>query len=279
MPPTVYETRVMRRMLRWLAILIYRCFGWRTEGEKPDLPRYVIIAAPHTSNWDFFFTVCLAFIYRLKPQMMMKAEWFFWPLGPLFRWLGAIPIDRSRSNNIVAQSIKAFKDNEEMILVVPPAGTRRKVLYWKTGFYHIANGAGVPIALGYLDYRRKVGGFGPTIITTGNIDVDMATIRDFYAGVSGKHPLKESATKNRCQAGSTSIKLPCIRWLKTASGQSPEIPPHIPVLGTPAVVETHGPCIRRYLPVAVETVANLPVDIRTVLGPEAPGLQHIAIAV
>ncbi len=193
---TVYETRVVRPMLRWLALILYRCFGWRTEGAKPDLSRYVIIAAPHTSNRDIFFTVCLAFIYRLKPQMMMKAEWFFWPLSPMFRWLGAIPIDRNRSTNVVAQSIKAFQDNEEMILVVPPAGTRRKVLYWKTGFYHIANGAGVPIALGYLDYRRKVGGFGPTVRTTGNIENDMATIRSFYAHISGKHPLQESTSKS-----------------------------------------------------------------------------------
>ncbi len=196
MPQTVYETRVIRPLLRLLALWLYRCFGWRTEGEKPDLSQYVIIAAPHTSNWDFFFTVCLAFIYRLKPQMMMKAEWFFWPLGPIFRWLGAVPIDRLQSNNVVAQSIDAFQQNKEMVMVVPPAGTRRKVLYWKTGFYHIANGAGVPIALGFLDYRLKVGGFGPVIMPTGDIDSDMAIIRRFYDEITGKYPLQESTAKN-----------------------------------------------------------------------------------
>ena len=128
--------------------------------------------------------------------MMMKAEWFFWPMGPLFRWLGAIPIDRSSANNVVAQSIAAFQVSEKMILVVPPAGTRRQVLHWKTGFYHIANGAGVPVALGYLDYRRKVGGFGPTITPTGDIDADMIVIRRFYADVSGKYFLRESAVKS-----------------------------------------------------------------------------------
>lgn len=192
MPRTVYETRLIRPVLRWLALIIYRCCGWRTEGNKPDFSKYVIIAAPHTSNWDFFYTVCLAFIYRLKPQMMMKASWFFWPLGLIFRWLGAIPIDRTRSNNVVAQSITAFQNNSEMVLLVPPAGTRRKVTYWKTGFYHIAHGAGVPIALGFVDYRRKVGGFGPSITPTGNIDIDMVAIRDYYADISGKYPLRES---------------------------------------------------------------------------------------
>ncbi len=201
MAKTVYDTRAIRAMLRLLARFLYRSFGWRTAGDPPASLKYVIIAAPHTSNWDFFFTVCLAFIYRLKPQMMMKAEWFFWPMGPLFRWLGAIPIDRSRANNIVAQSIAAFEASEEMVLVVPPAGTRRKVLHWKTGFYHIANGAGVPIALGYLDYRRKVGGFGPTVMPSGNIDSDMVVIRRFYAGISGKHPVKESAVKTVIDAG------------------------------------------------------------------------------
>ncbi len=195
MPRTVYANRMIQPALRWLAIFFYRCFGWRTEGDKPDASKYVIIAAPHTSNWDFFFTVCLAFIYRLNPQMMMKAEWFFWPLGTIFRWLGAIPIDRTRSRNVVAQSIEAFRTRDEMVLVVPPAGTRRKVMYWKTGFYHIASGAGVPIALGFLDYRRKVGGFGPSVIATGDLDHDMAAIRNFYADITGKHPLQESAAQ------------------------------------------------------------------------------------
>lgn len=194
MPTTVYENRMIRPVLRWLAIIIYRCSGWKTEGSKPEFYKYVIIAAPHTSNWDFFFTVCLAFVYRLKPQVMMKANWFFWPLGPVFRWLGAIPIDRTKTNNIVAQSITAFQQREEMVLVVPPAGTRRKVLYWKTGFYHIANGAGVPIALGFLDYQRRVGGFGPSVTPTGDIEGDMATIRRFYSGITGKYPLQESGS-------------------------------------------------------------------------------------
>jgi 1-acyl-sn-glycerol-3-phosphate acyltransferase len=189
---TIHETTIVRPLVRCLALLIFKITGWTPEGPRPDLHRYVIIAAPHTSNWDFIYTLCLAFIYRFNPVIMMKDTWFRWPLGPVFRWLGALPIDRSRANNVVAQSIAKFRQHDRLVLVVPPSGTRKRVLYWKTGFYHIANGAGVPIALGFLDYRRKVGGFGPIVHPTGDIDADMAVIRNFYRDISGKYPLQES---------------------------------------------------------------------------------------
>ena len=193
MPTTVYQNRLIRPVLRCLALMIYRCSGWKTKGSRPELSKYVVIAAPHTSNWDFLYTVCLAFIYRLEPQMMMKADWFFWPLGSLLKWLGAIPIDRCKTNNVVAQSVAAFQRSERMILVVPPSGTRNKVTHWKTGFYYIAHGAGVPIVLGFLDYHQKVGGFGPSIRPSGDIERDMLDIRRFYADVTGKFPLQESS--------------------------------------------------------------------------------------
>jgi 1-acyl-sn-glycerol-3-phosphate acyltransferase len=189
---TIHETIGIRTLVRWLAQAFLKLTGWRTAGRRPDPPKYVIIAAPHTSNWDFIYTICLAFAFRIRPLIMMKDAWFRWPLGAFFRWLGALPIDRSRSHNVVAQSIEAFQRQAEMVLVVPPAGTRRRVMRWKTGFYHIAHGARVPIALGFLDYRRKVGGFGPTLTTTGDLECDMRRIRDFYRGISGKHPWQES---------------------------------------------------------------------------------------
>jgi 1-acyl-sn-glycerol-3-phosphate acyltransferase len=160
---TIHETIIVRPLVRWLALMFFKLTGWTTEGHQPDLRRYVIIAAPHTSNWDFVYTLCLAFIYRFNPVIMMKDTWFRWPLGPVFRWLGVMPIDRARTNNVVSQSIARFSRCDRLALVVPPSGTRKRVLYWKTGFYHIANGAGVPIVLGFLDYRRKVGGFGPIV--------------------------------------------------------------------------------------------------------------------
>jgi 1-acyl-sn-glycerol-3-phosphate acyltransferase len=189
---TIYETPVIRTLTRWFALMIYRFSGWKVEGEKPLIPKYVIIAAPHTSNWDFLYVICLAFIFKVKPLIMMKKSWFFWPLGYGFRWMGAMPIDRSKSNNLVSASVQAFQQVEHMALIVPPSGTRKKVLYWKTGFYHIANGAGVPIVLGYLDYRRKAGGIGPVVHPSGNIEKDMKTIRGFYKDISGKYPTKES---------------------------------------------------------------------------------------
>jgi len=191
---TVHETVLIKTLMRWMALSVFRCCGWKAEGEKPTHPKYVIIAAPHTSNWDFVYTICLAFIYRINPLIMMKDAWFFWPLGSVFRWLGAVPIDRSRSNNVVDQSVEAFHGRRELVMVVPPAGTRKRVMYWKTGFYHIANGANVPIALGFLDYRRKVGGFGPTVRPTGDIDCDMKAIRAFYRDVAGKYPKQESGS-------------------------------------------------------------------------------------
>jgi len=189
---TIHETIIVRPLVRWLALMFFKFTGWTTEGHQPDLRRYVIIAAPHTSNWDFVYTLCLAFIYRINPVIMMKDTWFRWPLGPVFRWLGVMPIDRARTNNLVSQSIARFSRCDRLALVVPPSGTRKRVLYWKTGFYHIANGAGVPIVLGFLDYRRKVGGFGPIVRPTGDIDADMAVIRNFYRDISGKYPLQES---------------------------------------------------------------------------------------
>ncbi len=108
------------------------------------------------------------------------------------KWLGGIPIDRSKSSNVVAQSIQTFKENREVVLVVAPEGTRKKANYWKTGFYHIANGANVPIVMGFIDYARKVGGIGPTLIPTGDIEFDVQKIRFFYDGITGKIPDKST---------------------------------------------------------------------------------------
>ena len=135
-----------------------------------------------------------AFVLRAKIYWMGKDAIFRWPFGGLFKWLGGIPIDRSVANNVVSQSIEQFQKNEKLVLTVPPAGTRKRVLNWKTGFYHIANGAGVPIAMGFLDYKRKVGGIGSVLQPTGDIETDMEIIRSFYRDISGKYPLKSIST-------------------------------------------------------------------------------------
>lgn len=185
---TVHDTKYVRAALRRLALILFKFAGWKAEGQKPDIPKYIVIAAPHTSNWDFFYAICLALIFRMKPLFMMKDAWFFWPLGPVFRWLGAIPIDRSKSNSVVDRSIAVFEQRRELALVVPPSGTRKRVTHWRSGFYHIANGANVPILMGFLDYGRRVGGLGRLMRPTGNIDRDMREIRDFYRDIRGKFP-------------------------------------------------------------------------------------------
>jgi 1-acyl-sn-glycerol-3-phosphate acyltransferase len=175
-------------MIAWLARTILRLFGWRIEGSLPAAPKYVIIAAPHTSNWDFPVTILVALALQLRIAFMMKDELFRPPFGWFFRALGGIPVNRRARSNLVEQMVARFHASERLALVVPPEGTRAKVRVWKTGFYYIALGAGVPILLGFLDFRRKVGGFGPLFHPTGDIEADMGVIRAFYSGITGKNP-------------------------------------------------------------------------------------------
>jgi 1-acyl-sn-glycerol-3-phosphate acyltransferase len=189
---TVFDTPVIRTVLYWISRAYLKAFNWRCEGQVPDIPKFVMIAAPHTSNWDFPITMFLAFSLKVKVYWMGKRSLFDKPFGSIMRWLGGIPIDRSKTNNVVSSTIDVFNAHDNLVIIVPPEGTRNKVGYWKTGFYHIAAGAHVPIVLGFVDYRRKAGGIGPTILPTGDIEADMQEICSFYTGVTGKHPEKSS---------------------------------------------------------------------------------------
>jgi 1-acyl-sn-glycerol-3-phosphate acyltransferase len=175
------------KFIAWIGFVFLKMLGWKIEGEIPDIKKFVIIAAPHTTNWDFPITLAMTFVLKIKIYWMGKAAIFRWPFGSVSRWLGGIPIDRSQSLNMVEQSVQAFKKMDNLIMVIPPEGSRKAVSYWKTGFYHIAEGANVPIVLGYLDYRRKVGGIGPTFYPTGRIEEDMREIKAFYATITGKY--------------------------------------------------------------------------------------------
>jgi len=188
MKSTIFDASVLSTFLSRISSLLLRLFGWRREGELPDIPKYVLIGAPHTSNWDFPFTLAYAFVYRAKVFWMGKETLFRRPFGSLMRWLGGIPIDRTKSQNAVAQTVNIFDNIEQVIMIIAPEGTRKKVKHWKTGFYHIAHEAKVPIVLGFLDFRRKVGGIGPLIFPTGDIGADMEKILDFYRSVMGKRP-------------------------------------------------------------------------------------------
>ncbi len=188
---TIFDTLIVKTLMRWLSLFILKISGWRIEGGLPDIKKIVLIAAPHTSNWDFPITIFIAFAVKAKIFWMGKDSLFRFPFGTLFKWLGGIPVDRSRSNNIVEQIVRKFSENESLIVTIPPSGTRKKVMKWKTGFYYIARGANVPIVLAFLDYQRKAGGFGPVFIPTGDIESDMKEIRAFYSGINGKNTVTE----------------------------------------------------------------------------------------
>jgi 1-acyl-sn-glycerol-3-phosphate acyltransferase len=190
---TIFDTPVIKTLFRWFSIFFLKIAGWRIEGRIPDIPKFVLVGAPHTSNWDFPYGLFIIFVFKTKIYWLGKDSLFRIPLKWFFKWLGGISVDRTKSSNIVANSIKQFHQNDKFILAIAPAGTRKRVKRWKTGFYHIANGAKVPIVLGYLDYRLKTGGIGPVISPTGDIEADMKTIRGFYDGVNGKYPEKSIA--------------------------------------------------------------------------------------
>ena len=185
---TVFDTPVLSTVARGLALAFLKINGWKMEGELPDAPKFILIGAPHTSNWDLPFVLALAFAYRIKIFCMVKDSVFRWPFGYFFRWLGGIPVDRSKSSGMVAQTIQLFNENERLVICIPPEGTRKKTKGWKTGFYHIAHGAGIPIALGFMDFKRKRGGPGPLLMPSGDIDADMQIMREHYAKVTGKRP-------------------------------------------------------------------------------------------
>ena len=177
-----------RRVRRWLARLFLWATGWKPEGERPAAERYVLIAAPHTTNWDFPYLLAFAEHFGLTISWLGKASLFRAPLGPLMRALGGIPIERSRSENRVAEMAQVFVDREALGLVVPAEATRSRAEYWKSGFYYIALTAGVPVVMSYLDYSRKRGGFGPAFMPSGDVARDMDAVRAFYADKKGKYP-------------------------------------------------------------------------------------------
>jgi len=189
---TIFDIPVLRNVLQVLAIILLRIFGWRRAGQVPDAPKFVMIAAPHTSNWDFPVGLAIILAFKAKMYWLGKEPIFRWPFGTFFKWLGGIPVSRSKSGDVVAQTVQAFNEQARMLMVVAPEGTRKKANHWKTGFYYIAMGANVPLVMGFVDYVRKEGGFGPTLMPTGDIGADMEKIRAFYDNITAKNPDKST---------------------------------------------------------------------------------------
>lgn len=170
----------------WLGRAWMGLFGWDVVGAVPPGGKFVLVGAPHTSNWDFPFTLAAAQVFRLKISWMAKDSAFWGPFGVVMRWLGGIAIDRSSRRGVVEQMAMRFKAAEKLVVAVAPCGTRSRRDYWKSGFYWIAHSAGVPILCAYLDYARKEACLGLSFVPTGDVVRDMDRIREFYEGVQGK---------------------------------------------------------------------------------------------
>jgi 1-acyl-sn-glycerol-3-phosphate acyltransferase len=173
---------------KWIARWFLRLGGWTIEGQRPEHDRFVLIAAPHTSNWDFPYMLAYAAVFDIEVSWLAKHSLFFPPVGWVLRALGGIPVVRHKNSNVVSDMVAAFNSKKALALVVPTEGTRAEVAHWKSGFYHIARGAQVPIVPSYLDYGTKSGGFGPSLTPGEDIGTDMDYFREFYASKKGKFP-------------------------------------------------------------------------------------------
>ncbi len=186
---TIFDTPVVNTILRGFSIGFLKLAGWRIEGSlPPGAAKCVLIAAPHTSNWDLPYTLMVAFQLRLHVYWMGKQSIFRPPFRGVMMWLGGIPVDRASTGNAVADSVAAIRAADGPLqLAVAAEGTRSKTRVWKTGFYFIATGAGVPIVLAYMDYAQKRSGLGPVFEPTGDLERDMEAIKAFYAPFRGKN--------------------------------------------------------------------------------------------
>ncbi|WP_448520221.1 lysophospholipid acyltransferase family protein [Rhodoflexus sp.] len=178
-------------MIAQIAKWYFRSIGWTIKGTiPPDIKKCVVVAAPHTTNYDYPIALSVFYTLNLPVRFLGKKQLFSFPLGILMRATGGIAVDRSKNNNLVEYMVNLFTQHEQLYLLIPPEGTRQAVKEWKTGFYRVAEAAGVPIILGYLDYAKKEAGFGKVFYPTGDIEADMKEIKAFYKNVTPKYPDK-----------------------------------------------------------------------------------------
>lgn len=168
--------------------IYYKLMGWKTQVSVPDFDKFIMCAAPHTTNWDLIVGKLFVGAIGRETGFMMKKDWFFWPLGPIFRWMGGIPVDRGRKTSLVDQMIIKAKESKKFHLAITPEGTRKANGNWKKGFYHIALGAELPIILVAIDYQKKCVSCDKVIYPTGDINKDMREIKLYYKDFKGKHP-------------------------------------------------------------------------------------------
>ncbi len=191
MGPRVPRTHF--RFAQSLTLGLLRLFGWRLEFRLPDEPKMVVLAAPHTSNWDGFFAIISLAAMNLKLGLFVKHSMFRWPLRGLLNMLGAIPINRNAAGGLVGQTVQAFRGQSQLLIGLAPEGTRGHAVKWKRGFYLIALEAKVPIVCAYLDYGRKVAGTGLVLWPTDDYAADLEKIQAFYRTITPKYPQNFSA--------------------------------------------------------------------------------------
>lgn len=162
--------------------------GWRMEGTLPPLPKFVVIVAPHTSNWDFFVGIGVLFSLGIRLSFLGKDSIFRGPLGPMMRWLGGIAVDRSVSRDRVAEMVEVLRSRDRLVVGLTPEGTRKKVADWKTGFYHVAKGANVPILPVAFDYSRKKIIFSPAFTPTGDAKRDIEFLKGLFQPAMAQRP-------------------------------------------------------------------------------------------
>ena len=176
-------------MKRIIANFIFFISRWKADyPTKFMVDKCVMIAAPHTSNWDLMYAIAVYWKMGVNAKFLIKDAYTKGKLGFIFTWLGALGIDRSKHTNFVDYAVQLLNTTDKLVLLVPAEGTRKWVEKWKTGFYHIANQADVPVALGFLDYGKKIAGVGGIYNLTDDFNVDMANIKTFYTAKTAKHP-------------------------------------------------------------------------------------------
>lgn len=174
--------------MRWISYHVLRLLRWKIEGDLPDVPKMVIIGAPHTSNWDFFLFLAALRHFDISVKFLGKHTLFHWPFGWMFRKVGGIPVDRTQPGGIIGQVKSAFESAERMILVIAPEGTRKAAPHWKSGFVKIAKGAGVPVVFAGVDSDRKVLVISKAFEVGDDRNGFMDEVRDFYADKNGINP-------------------------------------------------------------------------------------------
>ena len=176
-------------MKKLLSKLFLRIMGWKLVGEVPnEVKKAVMVCAPHTSNWDFPLAIASFSIAGLKVNYFIKKSWFFFPMNLLFKATGGVPVDRSKNHGLVDSMTMILKESNEMIVVVPAEGTRSWVPKWKTGFYHIAKAAKVPVIMGFVDFKKQEVGFGPIYNLSDDFKKDMSEIQEFFKDKTPKFP-------------------------------------------------------------------------------------------